>query len=148
MALSDLALWIAVAVGGVVAGTLVVRGVWRAIGAYRVHKAGPRRLHASHHRIWRDPGAVEALDLVHGPGGPDGAGRAVQVPRRARQRLTTVPLGARPPAAPLADQVGTRGAGRNLRGAPGVGVRVFRRDHVLPVLRVHSRRARHDDAHA
>jgi hypothetical protein len=73
MGLSDLALWIAVAVGGVAAGTLLVRGAWRAIGAYRVHKAGPRRLRASHHRIWRDPGVVEALDLVHGPGGPDGA---------------------------------------------------------------------------
>jgi hypothetical protein len=25
------------------------------------------------HRLWRDPGPVEQLSLVHGPGGPDGA---------------------------------------------------------------------------
>jgi hypothetical protein len=55
------------------AAALVVatRVVWRAIGAYRITRAGPRRLRAARHLIWRDPGDVRALDLVHGPGGPD-----------------------------------------------------------------------------
>jgi hypothetical protein len=73
MTLSDLALWIGLGIGGIVAGTLIVRGAWRAIGAYRLRKAGPRRLRASDHRIWRDPGRVDAIHLVHGPGGRDGA---------------------------------------------------------------------------
>jgi hypothetical protein len=72
MDLSDVALWIVIAIGGIIAGTVILRGVWRAVGAYRLRRAGPRRLHASHHRIWRDPGRVEALDLVHGPAGADG----------------------------------------------------------------------------
>ena len=74
MALSDtadLALWIGIGIGSVFAVLLFRHGVWRAIGAYRVRKAGPRPLQASHHRIWRDPGDAAQLDLVHGPGGPD-----------------------------------------------------------------------------
>jgi hypothetical protein len=73
MDLSDLALWIGGVVVGVVAATLILQGVWRAAGLYLLRKAGPRRLHASRHRIWRDPGPAEPLDLVHGPGGVDGA---------------------------------------------------------------------------
>jgi hypothetical protein len=70
MDLSDLAVWAGIGAAAVFAATLVLRGAWRAIGVYRVRKAGPRPLRASRHRIWRDPGAVEALSLVHGPGGP------------------------------------------------------------------------------
>jgi hypothetical protein len=73
MTLSDLALWIGLGVGAVFAAVMIRRGVLRAIGAYRTRRAGPARLGASHHRIWRDPGQVEALSLVHGPGGADGA---------------------------------------------------------------------------
>jgi hypothetical protein len=58
-----------VAVGIVVA----LRVVWLVHGAYLIRRAGPRRLIATHHTIWRDPGAVDALDLSSGPGGPDGA---------------------------------------------------------------------------
>ena len=61
----------------VVVGTLgvaaAVRMLWLAIGAYRIRRAGPRRLSATGHTIWRDPGAVERLDLATGPGGADGA---------------------------------------------------------------------------
>jgi hypothetical protein len=68
---ADVALWIGIGVAGVFAVLLIRSGVWRAVGAYRLGKAGPRRLRASHHRIWRDPGDVAHLDLVHGPGGAD-----------------------------------------------------------------------------
>jgi hypothetical protein len=50
---------------------LATRVTWRAIGAYKISQAGPRRLRATRHLIWRDPGDVAALDLVHGPGGPE-----------------------------------------------------------------------------
>jgi hypothetical protein len=60
-------------------GTLLtaacVRLVWRGIGAYRIRRAGPRPLAATHHVLWRDPGAVADLDLVQGPGGANGAPR-------------------------------------------------------------------------
>ena len=51
----------------------VLHGYWRGLGVYLVHRAGPPPLHASRHRLWRDPGKVEALDLTGGPGGRDGA---------------------------------------------------------------------------
>jgi hypothetical protein len=63
---------ILVAVGVFVAWT-VLHGYWRGLGMYLVRRAGPLRLRASQHRIWRDPGKVDALDLAGGPGGRDGA---------------------------------------------------------------------------
>jgi hypothetical protein len=62
---------IAATVGTIVAAACI-RLMWLAIGAYRINRAGPRRLRASHHVIWRDPGAVERLDLAGGPGGAAG----------------------------------------------------------------------------
>ena len=41
---------------------------WRARGLYLIRRAGPRRLRAAAHLIWREPGNVTALDLTHGPG--------------------------------------------------------------------------------
>jgi hypothetical protein len=64
------------AVAGVVIVAAVVgalRVSWLIRGAYRIRRAGPRRLSATQHTIWRDPGAVESLDLSDGPGGRDGA---------------------------------------------------------------------------
>lgn len=59
-----------------VAGTILfiacVRVVWRLVGLYLIRQAGPRRLRASRHVLWRDPGVVEDLDLAAGPGGADG----------------------------------------------------------------------------
>jgi hypothetical protein len=46
---------------------------WRAVGAYRISRAGPRPLGSGRHVLWRDPGRVELLDLSNGPGGPNGA---------------------------------------------------------------------------
>jgi hypothetical protein len=60
----------AVAALGLSAG---LRALWLAVGAYRIHHAGPRPLSASRHTIWRDPGVLEQLNLIDGPGGSDGA---------------------------------------------------------------------------
>jgi hypothetical protein len=60
---------------GTIVITIAVRLMWLAAGAYRIRRAGPRRLWATRHVLWRDPGRVERLDLSSGPGGPDGAPR-------------------------------------------------------------------------
>ncbi len=69
-------LYIVVTVVGTLATITCVRLIFLALGAYRINRAGPRRLLASRHAIWRDPGDVAALDLVNGPGGRSGAPRA------------------------------------------------------------------------
>ena len=46
--------------------------VWHLRGRWRIRRAGPRRLIASRHRIWREPSAADAADLRFGPGGVDG----------------------------------------------------------------------------
>ena len=63
--LAYLALVAAVIVGGVVA----VRLTWRLHGRWKIYRAGPRRLWATRHRIWREPTAEDAADLRFGPGG-------------------------------------------------------------------------------
>ena len=68
-------LYILVTVLGTVMTIACVRLIWLALGAYRINRAGPRRLLASKHTIWRDPGDVAGLDLVNGPGGRAGAPR-------------------------------------------------------------------------
>ena len=68
----DLLLYVggaAVATAGAVVLLRVARMVRTRI---RLQRAGPRRLLATRHRIWRDPGAVTATDLRFGPGGDDG----------------------------------------------------------------------------
>jgi hypothetical protein len=62
----------AVSAAAIVLVWILVHFVWRTIGAYRIRRAGPRPLHASRHVIWRDPGRIEELDPVAGPGGPGG----------------------------------------------------------------------------
>ncbi len=62
---------LAIVIGAIVVAA-VLRLVWLALGAYRIHRAGPRPLVATGHSIWRDPGDVASLDLHHGPGGRDG----------------------------------------------------------------------------
>jgi hypothetical protein len=61
-----------VAIAGTIVVAALVQLVWRAMGAYKIRRAGPRRLLASDHVLWRDPGDVAELDLATGPGGPDG----------------------------------------------------------------------------
>ena len=64
-------------IGGAAAGAVVVlvalRLFWRAVGYYKVRRAGPRPLFGVRHKLWRDPGRVEALDVTAGPGGPSQA---------------------------------------------------------------------------
>lgn len=65
--------WALIAAAGVVAGSLIVRLMWRVHGLWKIRRAGPRRLAASHHRIWREPTAADLSDLRFGPGGAEGA---------------------------------------------------------------------------
>ena len=55
------------------AGTIliiaVVRVIWRVSGMYLIRRAGPRKLRATRHVLWRNPGRVEMRDLTAGPGG-------------------------------------------------------------------------------
>jgi hypothetical protein len=60
--------WAAVAIAG---GYALLHVFWKALGAYKVRKAGPRPLFAARHRLWRDPGAIADLDMTAGPGGRD-----------------------------------------------------------------------------
>jgi len=62
-----------IAAAGTAVVVLCLHIVWRAIGAFRISRAGPRPLGTGRHVIWRDPGRVEQLDLRSGPGGPGGA---------------------------------------------------------------------------
>ncbi len=74
MAETPLAVWLLLAcaaAAAIAAGFVVVHGVWRAVGIYKISRAGPRRVFATVHLIWRDPGAIEQLDLWHGPGGAE-----------------------------------------------------------------------------
>jgi len=65
--------YIAYAAAAVVVVFVGLHVFWRAVGYYRVRKAGPRPLFGVRHRLWRDPGAVPRLDLHSGPGGSEQA---------------------------------------------------------------------------
>lgn len=73
MEIASIFLWAIVVVVGTMVIAACARLIWLGIGMYRIRRAGPRRLRASEHVIWRDPGKVARLDLVNGPGGADGA---------------------------------------------------------------------------
>lgn len=64
--------YVVLAVAGAFATIKVVHVVWNLRGRWRIHRAGPRRLHAIRHRIWREPSTGDATDLRFGPGGRDG----------------------------------------------------------------------------
>ena len=66
-------LWCGLGVVIAVVVVVALRVGWFVQGAYRIRRAGPRPLQATHHTVWRDPGNVESLDLRNGPGGGDGA---------------------------------------------------------------------------
>jgi hypothetical protein len=66
-------LWYAaLAAGGFVATLWAVYLVWHLRGKWKIRRAGPRRLVAIRHRIWREPSTAAAGDLRFGPGGPGG----------------------------------------------------------------------------
>jgi hypothetical protein len=66
-------LWIAGIAAGLIAGTYGVYAVWRLRSLIKVWRAGEPPLQSVRAVIWRDPGAVETLDLAAGPGGRAGA---------------------------------------------------------------------------
>ena len=70
--MDELVKWIAGIVAGFVLGMVVVRVFWRLRSALQLRQASERPLHSVRTAIWRDPGAVERLDLAAGPGGPKG----------------------------------------------------------------------------
>ena len=72
MSIGTLTVYALAIVAGAVAVAALLRLGWLVLGAYRIHRAGPRPLAATEHRIWRDPGNVASLDLHHGPGGREG----------------------------------------------------------------------------
>ena len=67
--LSEVWSYIAYAAAAAAIGVFGLRAFWRTLGYYKVRKAGPRPLFGVRHRLWRDPGHVEALDMNGGPGG-------------------------------------------------------------------------------
>jgi hypothetical protein len=54
---------------GTVAAAALVRVIWRVRSEMRLRRAGPRRLLAPRHRLWRDTGPAQLDDLRFGPGG-------------------------------------------------------------------------------
>ena len=64
--------YLALAAAGVVATVWAVHFVWRVRGQWKIRRAGPRRLSAIRHRLWREPSHADAADLRFGPGGRDG----------------------------------------------------------------------------
>lgn len=63
--------WFLIAVAAVVAGSILLHLGWRLHGQWRIRRAGPRRLSALRHRLWREPTADDLSDLRYGPGGKD-----------------------------------------------------------------------------
>ena len=68
----DLLRFAIVAAAGTAAMVWIVHLVWHLRGRWKIRHAGPRRLVAIRHRIWREPGHSGSVDLRFGPGGPGG----------------------------------------------------------------------------
>ena len=68
---SDFAWYSILAAAGCVVGVWTVYLVWHLRGQWRILRAGPRRLVAIRHRIWREPKVAEAVELRFGPGGAE-----------------------------------------------------------------------------
>jgi hypothetical protein len=64
--------WAVAAILGVIATSVFLRLVWRVHGQWRIRRAGPRKLIATRHRLWREPSDRDLADLRYGPGGADG----------------------------------------------------------------------------
>lgn len=58
-----------------IASTIVLPLVLRVRGRMKIREAGSPRLVAGRHRIWREPGTLDADVMRFGPGGRDGAPR-------------------------------------------------------------------------
>jgi hypothetical protein len=67
----DELVYLALAIAGAVLTVWIVHGVWHLHGRWKIRRAGPRRLYAIRHRVWREPSLADALDLRYGPAGRD-----------------------------------------------------------------------------
>jgi hypothetical protein len=67
----NLAWWVFGIVTGLAGGFVLVHLTWRVHGLWKIYRAGPRRLWATRHRIWREPAGPDSFDLRFGPGGRD-----------------------------------------------------------------------------
>ena len=67
----DELVYLALAIAGAVVTVWLVHAVWHLRGRWKIRRAGPRRLYAIRHRLWREPSLTDALDLRYGPGGRD-----------------------------------------------------------------------------
>jgi hypothetical protein len=73
MVWSDLLVYLLSAIFVLFSGAALVRIGWRVRSRLKIRRAEPRRLLATRHRIWHDPGAVTPTDLRFGPEGEKGA---------------------------------------------------------------------------
>jgi len=64
---------VGVVVGIVFVATVVLPFIWRVRSEWKIRQAGPRRLVARRHRIWREPRRLDADTMRFGPGGREGA---------------------------------------------------------------------------
>jgi hypothetical protein len=68
---SEVLRYTAIALAGSAAVFGLVHLAWRLDGMWRIRRAGPRRLYAVRHRLWREPARDDLTDLRYGPGGAD-----------------------------------------------------------------------------
>jgi hypothetical protein len=71
MSTEKIALTIVISIACIGVGIVLVHLGWRAVGVWKIRRAGPRPLGPVTQVLWRDPGAVQTLDLQLGPGGAD-----------------------------------------------------------------------------
>jgi hypothetical protein len=71
---------------GSAAIVVIVRVGWRLHGRWKIRRAGPRRLVATRHRLWREPSGEDVRNLRFGPGG---AGAVPEPPFRFVQEHLT-----------------------------------------------------------
>jgi len=64
--------WAAMAIVAITSASVLLRVAWRVHGRWRIRRAGPRRLIATRHRLWREPSDADLADLRFGPGGAQG----------------------------------------------------------------------------
>jgi len=68
----DVFIYLVFGIFGTFVTVIAVHIVWRVHGHWKIRRAGPRVLLATHHRIWREPTDDDLSNLRFGPGGRDG----------------------------------------------------------------------------
>ena len=81
---TDLAWYLVISGVGIVAGYVLVHLTWHVHSRWRIHRAGPRRLLATRHRLWQESATHGPPDLRFGPGG---AGLEIEASGLGRLRM-------------------------------------------------------------